>query len=90
VSVGGVDELHSQLLRYADDLRVTYAAERRRSEELGAALAALEQSYIATVRALATAVEAKDSNTGRRDPEILGLPAAQGRPVHQRHRGGDA
>jgi hypothetical protein len=54
VSVGGVDELHSQLLRYADDLRVTYAAERRRSEELSAALAALEQSYIATVRALAT------------------------------------
>jgi HD-GYP domain-containing protein (c-di-GMP phosphodiesterase class II) len=64
VSVGGVDELHSQLLRYADDLRVVYAAERRRSEELSAALAELERSSIATVRALATAVEAKDSYTG--------------------------
>ncbi len=58
------DAAHSQLLRYADDLRTTYAAERRRSEELGAALEAVELAYIATVRALATAVEAKDAYTG--------------------------
>ncbi len=58
------DAAHSQLLRYADDLRTTYAAERHRSEELSAALDAVELAYIATVRALATAVEAKDTYTG--------------------------
>ncbi len=58
------DAAHSQLLRYADDLRTTYAAERRRSEELRTALDAVELAYIATVRALATAVEAKDTYTG--------------------------
>jgi ribonuclease P protein subunit RPR2 len=58
------DAAHSQLLRYADDLRTTYAAERRRGEELRGALDALELAYVATVRALATAVEAKDAYTG--------------------------
>ncbi len=55
---------HSQLLRYAGDLRTTYAAERRRSAELRSALDAVEVAFIATVRALATAVEAKDAYTG--------------------------
>jgi ribonuclease P protein subunit RPR2 len=58
------DAAHSQLLRYADDLRTTWSAERRRAEELREALAAVERSYSATVRALATAVEAKDAYTG--------------------------
>jgi hypothetical protein len=58
------DAVHSQLLRYADDLRTTYAAERRQAEELRRALGDLELSYTATVRALATAVEAKDAYTG--------------------------
>ena len=58
------DAAHSQLLRYADDLRTTYTAERRRAEELRQALDAVELAYIATVRALATAVEAKDAYTG--------------------------
>jgi HD-GYP domain-containing protein (c-di-GMP phosphodiesterase class II) len=58
------DAAHSQLLRYADDLRTTYSAERRRAEELRAALDAVQLAYIATVRALATAVEAKDAYTG--------------------------
>ena len=55
---------HCQLLRYAGDLRTTYAAERRRGSELRAALDAVEVAFIATVRALATAVEAKDAYTG--------------------------
>jgi len=55
---------HCQLLRYAGDLRTTYAAERRRSHELRTALDAVEVAFIATVRALATAVEAKDAYTG--------------------------
>jgi hypothetical protein len=58
------DAAHSQLLRYADDLRTTFSAERRRAEELRAALDAVELAYTATVRALATAVEAKDAYTG--------------------------
>jgi HD-GYP domain-containing protein (c-di-GMP phosphodiesterase class II) len=58
------DAAHSQLLRYADDLRTTFSAERRRAEELREALDAVELAYIATVRALATAVEAKDAYTG--------------------------
>jgi HD-GYP domain-containing protein (c-di-GMP phosphodiesterase class II) len=58
------DAAHSQLLRYADDLRTTYASERRQAEELRRALYDLELSFTATVRALATAVEAKDAYTG--------------------------
>jgi ribonuclease P protein subunit RPR2 len=58
------DAAHSQLLRYADDLRTTFSAERRRAEELRDALDAVELAYTATVRALASAVEAKDAYTG--------------------------
>jgi hypothetical protein len=58
------DAAHSQLLRYADDLRTTFSAERRRAEQLREALHAVELAYSATVRALASAVEAKDAYTG--------------------------
>jgi hypothetical protein len=58
------DAAHSQLLRYADDLRTTFSAERRRAEELRTALDAVELAYSATVQALASAVEAKDAYTG--------------------------
>ena len=44
------DAAHSQLLRYADDLRTTFSAERRRAEELRQALDAVELAYAATVR----------------------------------------
>jgi cyclic di-GMP phosphodiesterase len=47
-----------QLERYASDLRETFKAERRRADEL-------RQSYIATVRALTNAVEARDAYTGK-------------------------
>jgi ribonuclease P protein subunit RPR2 len=46
-----------QLERYAADLRETFKAERRREAQLRA-------SYMATVRALANAVEARDAYTG--------------------------
>jgi hypothetical protein len=58
------DAAHSQLLRYAEELRTTFSAERRRAEELRQALDAVELAYTATVRALASAVEAKDAYTG--------------------------
>jgi HD-GYP domain-containing protein (c-di-GMP phosphodiesterase class II) len=55
--------LHRQLEAYAQDVRKTFAAEKRRSEELARALDELAQTYLATVRGLAIAVEAKDEYT---------------------------
>jgi HD-GYP domain-containing protein (c-di-GMP phosphodiesterase class II) len=48
----------AQLERYAADLREVFQQERQRSEEL-------RDSYAATVRALANAVEARDAYTGK-------------------------
>ncbi|HLF69685.1 MAG TPA: HD-GYP domain-containing protein [Actinomycetota bacterium] len=53
----------TQLEAYARDLRVSFAAEKHRSHELAQALADIKQNYLATVRALAIAVEAKDAYT---------------------------
>jgi ribonuclease P protein subunit RPR2 len=47
-----------QLERYAADLREIFKAERARAEELS-------ESYVATVRALTNAVEARDAYTGK-------------------------
>jgi HD-GYP domain-containing protein (c-di-GMP phosphodiesterase class II) len=47
-----------QLERYAADLRETFKRERTRSQEL-------RRSYVATVRALSNAVEARDAYTGK-------------------------
>src|SRR5438309_7376036 len=47
-----------QLERYAADLRETFKEERARSQQL-------RESYMATVRALANAVEARDAYTGK-------------------------
>lgn len=47
-----------QLERYAADLRETFKRERERAEEL-------RRSYVATVRALSNAVEARDAYTAR-------------------------
>src|SRR5437763_15858234 len=47
-----------QLERYARDLRETYKQERKRASEL-------QRSYMATVRALSNAVEARDAYTGK-------------------------
>jgi putative nucleotidyltransferase with HDIG domain len=55
------DELRQkerQLERYASDLRETFKAERARAEEL-------QHSYVATVRALTNAVEARDAYTAK-------------------------
>ena len=52
------EEQELQLERYASDLRETFKAERARAEEL-------RSSYVATVRALTNAVEARDAYTGK-------------------------
>jgi ribonuclease P protein subunit RPR2 len=51
-------EKELQLQRYAADLRETYKQERSRAQEL-------RRSYMATVRALSNAVEARDAYTGK-------------------------
>ena len=51
-------EKEKQLERYAADLRETFKQERARSQQL-------RESYMLTVRALASAVEARDSYTAR-------------------------
>ncbi len=68
-----------QLERYAADLRETFKQERARSHQL-------QQSYMATVRALSNAVEARDVYTGKHAERVteyglaiwraLGLPLA--------------
>jgi len=51
-------EKERQLQRYAADLSETFKQERVRAQQL-------RQSYVATVRALANAVEARDAYTGK-------------------------
>jgi ribonuclease P protein subunit RPR2 len=51
-------EHERQLERYAADLRETFKQERARTQEL-------TRSYMATVRALSNAVEARDAYTGK-------------------------
>ncbi len=55
---GEAADKERQLERYAADLRETFKEERARSQEL-------RRSYMATVRALSNAVEARDAYTGK-------------------------
>ena len=61
-----------QLQRYAADLRETFIEERTRSDQL-------HRSYMLTVRALASAVEARDAYTGRHAERVAayGLALAE-------------
>ena len=61
--IGELDVVQRQMEAYARDVRQTFAAERERADELAHALTQLEQTYLATVRGLAVAVEAKDAYT---------------------------
>src|SRR3954463_15646331 len=65
-------EKERQLERYAADLRETFKQERARAQQL-------RRSYTATVRALANAVEARDSYTGKHAERVAayGLQIAE-------------
>lgn len=69
-----------QLERYASDLRTVFRAERDRAQEL-------QDSYRATVRALANAVEARDAYTGQHAERVtaygLELARVVGLPVDE-------
>jgi putative nucleotidyltransferase with HDIG domain len=66
-----------QLERYAADLRETFKEERARSQQL-------RESYMLTVRALASAVEARDAYTGRHAERVAayGLQIAHACGMH--------
>ena len=53
-------ELEEQLVVFAREVGELYAAERVRTRELERALDDLRETYLATMRSLATVVEAKD------------------------------
>ena len=68
--------LRAQLLTFAAEFGGSYARERARGEQLAEALAALEGSYLETVRFLARAVEARDFTTGRHIERVTALAEA--------------
>jgi putative nucleotidyltransferase with HDIG domain len=63
-----------QLERYAADLRDTFKEERARSQEL-------HRSYMATVRALSNAVEARDAYTGKHAERVTAYGMAIWRSI---------
>jgi HD-GYP domain-containing protein (c-di-GMP phosphodiesterase class II) len=69
-------EKELQLQRYAADLRETFKQERARAQEL-------RRSYMATVRALSNAVEARDAYTGKHAERVAayGLEIARKFPT---------
>ncbi|MDQ6606986.1 MAG: HD-GYP domain-containing protein [Actinomycetota bacterium] len=64
-----------QLERYAADLRETFKQERARSQEL-------QRSYVATVRALSNAVEARDAYTGKHAERVAAYGMEIARELH--------
>src|ERR1700689_5070289 len=63
-----------QLERYAADLRETFKSERDRAQQL-------TRSYMATVRALSNAVEARDAYTGKHAERVTRFAIVLGRQL---------
>jgi len=70
---------HAQTLKYAEEFREVYARERAQRRAVEHALAALDDSYRTTVRALAAALELRDDQTGGHAERVaaLGLRLAE-------------
>ncbi|MFL5918853.1 MAG: HD-GYP domain-containing protein [Gaiellaceae bacterium] len=73
-------EKEDQLQRYAADLRETFKEERARAQEL-------RDSYVATVRALTHAVEARDAYTGKHAERVAAYALEIGAAIGQRWAG---
>jgi HD-GYP domain-containing protein (c-di-GMP phosphodiesterase class II) len=58
-----VPTVHDQLIVFARELGELYRLERARSAELEVVLGSLQETYIATMKSLATVIEAKDLTT---------------------------
>ncbi|MBA3301756.1 MAG: HD domain-containing protein [Thermoleophilaceae bacterium] len=67
-------EKEQQLERYASDLRETFKQERERTHEV-------RRSYVATVRALTNAVEARDPDTGKHAERVAAYSLELARSV---------
>jgi ribonuclease P protein subunit RPR2 len=63
----------AQALRYATELRDLYASEREQRRRAEAAVGQLEASYRTTVRALASALELRDDDTGAHAQRVAAL-----------------
>jgi len=72
-----------QLERYAADLRETFKQERARSQEL-------HSSYMATVRALSNAVEARDAYTGKHAERVAAYGIEISQAIGLQFAGGEA
>lgn len=66
-------EEQRQLEAYALDLKSVYAEERSKAKALKEALAQLHDSYVATAKGFAAAVEAKDSYTAGHLRRVTGI-----------------
>jgi len=69
----------AQTLKYAQELRLLHAQERVQRQNAEDALARLNESYSATVRALAKALELRDDQTGEHAERVttLGMRLAE-------------
>jgi HD-GYP domain-containing protein (c-di-GMP phosphodiesterase class II) len=65
-----------QALRYAEELQGLYKAERTQRRAAERALLQLQDSYTTTVRALATALELRDDQTGGHAERVTSLALA--------------
>ena len=70
-------ERERQMERYASDLNETFRAERRRADQL-------RDSYVATVRALTNAVEARDAYTGKHAERVAAYGLELARRISER------
>jgi len=71
-----IQAARSQLLKVAEDFRFSYQRERARARELVVHLDKIESSYRETVLSLASAVEAKDPNTGAHIERVTDVAVA--------------
>jgi ribonuclease P protein subunit RPR2 len=71
----------AQTLKYAEELRDVYAEERSQRRRAEEALERLGETYVATVRALAAALDCRDDQTGSHADRVASLGLVLARAV---------